>query len=69
LQKIKVQAPRQELPSFNGENPEEWLAQCEYIFELYQVQEEQKTIQTVTNFRGEANAWYGGYKSTKDHPH
>jgi Reverse transcriptase (RNA-dependent DNA polymerase)/Retroviral aspartyl protease/Retrotransposon gag protein len=68
LHKIKVQAPRQDLPFFNGENPEEWLAQCEYIFELYQLPEEQKTIQAVTTFRGEANAWYRGYKSTKDHP-
>jgi Retrotransposon gag protein len=67
LQRIKVQAPRQVFSSFNGEDLEEWIAQCEYIFEMYQIHEDQKTIQAVANFKGEANSWYRGYKSTKDH--
>jgi hypothetical protein len=42
--------PRLEIPMFSGDDPEEWIAQCEYNFELYEVLERSKTIQAVSSF-------------------
>lgn len=65
---IKIQGLRQDVPSFDGTDPANWIAKCQYCFELYQIPEENKTIQAVVNFKGEANAWYRGYHVTHDHP-
>jgi Retrotransposon gag protein len=64
----RIQGPKQEFSVFSGDDPDEWLAQCEYIFEMYETPEDQKVIQAVTNFRGEAGSWYKGYKLTREHP-
>jgi Retroviral aspartyl protease/Retrotransposon gag protein len=55
-------------PSFSGDDPEECISQCEYLFELHEVPECNKTVQAVATFRGEAGSWYRGYRATKGHP-
>jgi Retrotransposon gag protein len=51
-----------------GDDPNEWLTRCKYIFEMYETPEDQNVIQAVTNFRGEAGSWYKWYRSTQEHP-
>jgi hypothetical protein len=63
----RIQGPKQEFLVFSGDDPDEWLAQCEYIFEMYETPENQKVIQAATNFRGEGS-WCRGYRSTREHP-
>ncbi|XP_078166791.1 uncharacterized protein LOC144561645 isoform X2 [Carex rostrata] len=65
---MRIQAPRQDFPSFEGDNPAEWVSKCHYYFELYQIPEDHKTVQAVLNFKGVASEWYRGYNVTHDHP-
>jgi hypothetical protein len=62
-----IQGPKQDFHVFSEKDPEEWVAQCEYIFKMYDIPEEQKMIQAVANFRGEAGSWYKGFKSNGEH--
>jgi hypothetical protein len=53
---LKVTTPRLEIPKFMGDDLDEWIAQCEYFFELYEMSEMNKTIQTVASFKSEVGS-------------
>jgi hypothetical protein len=68
LQRYSIQEPKIEYPVFFGDEPKEWITQCEYIFELYNNPETQKTVQAVANFKRKASSWYRGFRTIQGHP-
>jgi Retrotransposon gag protein len=67
-QRYLVQGSKIDLPVFYGEEPDEWVAQCEYLFELYNISDLHRSIQAAAYFKGEAGSWYRGYRATNGHP-
>ncbi|KAJ1699965.1 hypothetical protein LUZ63_008477 [Rhynchospora breviuscula] len=55
--------PRVEFPSFDGEDPVNWLMECNYYFEMYQVDEVYKTRLAVLHFTKDLKDWYRGIQT------
>jgi hypothetical protein len=51
LQMYPVQGPKIKFLIFVGCEPDEWMAQCESIFELYNTSETQKSIQVTASLK------------------
>jgi hypothetical protein len=51
----KFQFPRQDCPSFNGENPTKWIRKCNTYFALHQVPHTYKTHLSTIPFHGVAS--------------
>lgn len=49
--------PKSEFPSFDGDNPKWWKAQCEKYFKMYQVQDHLWVDFSTMHFRGNAALW------------
>jgi hypothetical protein len=45
----RINLPRSDFPIFEGDDPTDWVAKCQYFFDLYQVSEGVKTRLEVFN--------------------
>ncbi|KAJ4753430.1 polyprotein [Rhynchospora pubera] len=54
------QLPRINFPYFDGEDPINWLMDCNHYFEMYQVDDSYKTRLAVMHFSQEIKEWYKG---------
>jgi hypothetical protein len=52
----RIQGPKKDFSLSSGDDPDEWLARYEYIFEMYETSKDQKVIQAVTSFIVEARS-------------
>ncbi|KAJ4754249.1 polyprotein [Rhynchospora pubera] len=55
--------PKIEFPNFDGEDPVNWLMECNYYFEMYQVAEVYKSRLDVLHFTKEVKDWYRGVQT------
>ncbi|KAJ3685492.1 hypothetical protein LUZ61_014656 [Rhynchospora tenuis] len=65
-QGFKANMPRYDFPTLNGQNVIDWIEDCEYYFDLFQVHDSQKSRMAIPHFLGDAREWYRSYKI--DHP-
>ncbi|KAJ4789708.1 polyprotein [Rhynchospora pubera] len=63
-----VQLPRTDFPTFDGNDPADWLLKSEYYFDIYQIPHNYKTRLAVLSFVGEASIWYGSFRLGIDNP-
>lgn len=54
--------PRKDFPAFDGNDPEDWLDNCEYYFDMFQISEDYKTRLAAMNFSGNAYERYRCFK-------
>ncbi|KAJ1686917.1 hypothetical protein LUZ63_018307 [Rhynchospora breviuscula] len=52
--------PKVDFPNFDGEDPINWLMECNYYFTMYQVAEQYKTRMAVLHFSKDMMDWYRG---------
>ncbi|KAJ4784848.1 polyprotein [Rhynchospora pubera] len=55
--------PKIEFPSFDGEDPVNWVMECNYYFDMYQVAEVYKSRLAVLHFTKEVKDWYRGMQT------
>ncbi|KAJ3705864.1 hypothetical protein LUZ61_009569 [Rhynchospora tenuis] len=55
--------PKIEFPGFDGEDPVNWLMECNYYFEMYQVDEVYKSRMAVLHFTKDIKDWYRGVQT------
>ncbi|KAJ4754640.1 polyprotein [Rhynchospora pubera] len=65
-QGFKTNMPRYDFPTLDGKNVADWIEDCEYYFDLFQVHDSQKSRMAIPHFFGDAREWYRSYKI--DHP-
>ena len=64
----KVFLPRIDFPSFDGKNPVDWLEECKFYFEAYQIPEDYKSRMATMNFVGVAKEWFSCYRVEHPNP-
>ncbi|KAJ1688260.1 hypothetical protein LUZ63_019650 [Rhynchospora breviuscula] len=64
----RINLPRSEFPSFNGDNPSGWRSKCENYFDIFQIPENFKTKMVVLHFTEEAADWFECFKEDCPHP-
>lgn len=64
----RVNMPRVDFPSFNGEDPIEWVEEAEFYFEMYQTPEMYKSRMASMSFMGDAREWYRSFKIANPFP-
>ena len=52
------QLKRVELPSFYGDNPDDWLSQAERYFSFYHMNDTERVDAAVMNLEGRALLWW-----------
>ncbi|KAJ3704876.1 hypothetical protein LUZ61_008581 [Rhynchospora tenuis] len=62
----RVNLPKTDFPSFNGNNPIGWKSKCESYFHIFQIPEMYRTQLATLHFEEEAQEWYDCFK--EDHP-
>lgn len=67
-QNQKCYIPRLDFPIFDGEDPVDWIEECEQYFELYQIPEMHKTRMATMSLTGDAKAWYKAVRISKKLP-
>ncbi|XP_078182382.1 uncharacterized protein LOC144575983 [Carex rostrata] len=60
--------PRLDFSVFDGEDPVDWIEECDQYFELYQIPEVHKTRMATMSLTGDAKAWYKAVKISKKLP-
>ena len=55
-----LKGPRLEIPFFNGDDPIDWLKQCEKFFELTGTPIDQWVNMSLAHFQGRAAMWFRG---------
>lgn len=55
-----LKGPRLEIPLFNGDDPIDWLKQCEKFFELTGTPMDQWVNMSLAHFQGRAAKWFRG---------
>ena len=58
--KAVLKGPRSEIPLFNGDDPIDWLKQCEKFFELTGTPMDQWVNMSLAHFQGRAAKWFRG---------
>lgn len=53
--------PKLEFPSFNRDNPNEWIIKCCKYFELYKIQEDQKVHFASLYMVDKTTTWVASY--------
>jgi hypothetical protein len=54
---IQIRTPHVELPIFTREAPRAWLLECEDIFNLVQIPQENRVQWGIAHIRGQAKTW------------
>jgi hypothetical protein len=52
-----IRTPHVELPTFQGDNPRAWFLECEDIFALVGIPEEERARWGLAHVRGKAKTW------------
>ena len=64
----KFNIPRFDFPTFNGDDPSDWVEESNFYFDVNQTSEMYKVRMTTMYFKGDAKEWYKSYKIAKPEP-